>query len=225
MVGLLLHADVLKCLSLDEQARRGNYLFFYACLVTCTHALSQVFTVLFTLAVIGQTEPRPFSINTLTVTLVTNLPLTRTTSISIFPLDGATIDSEVQPGYDSRTNRMLPLGGQRMQSYAAVPCEEGAFQCEQTGKAMWRPETRMLVLYIAEDMVPGITYIFSWRVRNPGRGQAAPRVMVEVGVGTAKFAATPVRPPLACAHATVLARVNVVGIFALYWMCLHTYPC
>ncbi len=160
---------------------------------THTHTHPQVFTVLLTVAEIGQSDPRPFSINTLTLTLSTNLPLVRMSAISIYPLEGASVDPSFEPGYDPETNRVVSLRGELNSTYASVPCAENAEVCQQTGLAEWRPETRTLVMHIAEAMLPGPMYQISWTVRNPGRGQQAPLLLVEVGVGASRSAAAKVR--------------------------------
>ncbi len=130
---------------------------------THTYIHIQVFTVLLTVASIGQSDPRPFSTNTITLTLATNLPLVRMSAISIYPLEGASIDTSIEPGYNSETNRVISLSGALNSTFAAKVCAEEADVCEQTGIYIY---TCMYVCVYMYVYIYIYIYIYEQHIRS-----------------------------------------------------------
>lgn len=73
----------------------------------------KVLTVRFLYTRVSQTNPYPFAVNTIHVTLATNLPLTSSTKLTLYPFKDATMDADV-PGYNAaaRTIQLTDPSGQ-----------------------------------------------------------------------------------------------------------------
>lgn len=147
----------------------------------------QVFSVLFSISNIGQSTPYPYVVNALTITLKTNFPLTKETSLTIFPLVGATIDQDVDPGYTEQDGHVTLIGPNK-DLFVPARCPSSG-TCPNAGFAKWQSDSKTLVFFLAGTTVVDAEYVLEWRVRNPGRGQISPLTFIEVGIESQRFEA------------------------------------
>ena len=144
----------------------------------------KIFSVNFTEATIVQSSPFPFAPNMINVTMSSQLPLSKQTALTIFPLTGATLDTGVDPGYLS-AGSTISLIGPSAGLFATQKCPddvESFEDCPGRGRAVWRPSAMSVVVWVTQIIDAGQMFEFAFSVRNPGREQAATGMLVEVGI-------------------------------------------
>ena len=117
----------------------------------------KIYSPSFVVKRIGQSTYFPAKLNTLTVTLATNIPLVAGTMVTITNLSGSTT-----PDTSS-----LPVTEQKLSGFASY----------FSTTAQWS-QNGTLVLNVVNDTIAGTQYIFSFNLQNPRCAQAPPSVSI-----------------------------------------------
>ncbi|KAJ1491075.1 hypothetical protein T484DRAFT_1776119, partial [Baffinella frigidus] len=128
----------------------------------------QVYDASFCTKTIGQSTANPCELNTLTVTLTANVPLTA--QKSIITLSGFTNADEATgpiPILDAFAglNNHLYFGAQ--------------FVGQEPGTGHWNNESKTLTLYLLKDTEPASDLYFAFKLFNPPSAQASATIQVE----------------------------------------------
>jgi hypothetical protein len=133
---------------------------------TAAHIPITVIQPTFTTAEIVQSNPYPAALNTITVTLRSNVPLPGSCSvrITISNLEGACVES---------ADNVVQLQGTGANAFGLNNTAAGA------ASALWDPSSKSVTLHtVGSGMESAQTYTFQFIVRNPTMGQSSPLVMV-----------------------------------------------
>jgi hypothetical protein len=119
----------------------------------------------FTTAEIVQSNPYPAALNTITVTIRSNVPLPGSCKvrITISNLEGACVE---------RSDDVVELSGTNANAFGLNHTAEGT--------ALWEPSSKSVVLHtVGSGMAADQKYTFQFNVRNPTSGQQSPDVEIE----------------------------------------------
>jgi hypothetical protein len=158
----------------------------------------RVYAIEFSYAKIGQSSPYPFSVNSITVTLVTNMKLAAGSTVSIAPFSGA-----IMTGIDDfdAAGARVQLRGVNASMFTAWencvgfdPRANPALrECAFPGKTRYRGMAnfdvikRSLEVYNTEELEANTPYTFSFALRNPGVGQRSPGLAIAIVIGGLEF--------------------------------------
>ena len=112
----------------------------------------------FVITQIGQSTYFPAKMNTITITLATNVPLVSGTRVTIFNLVGSTTADSA--------------------SLAVYEQKSSGFASHYSPTAQWSRTNGSLVLSVVNDTTAGTQYIFSFNIQNPTCAQSPPLVSI-----------------------------------------------
>jgi len=156
----------------------------------------RVYPIDFDYAKIGQSSWYPFSVNTITITLVTNMKLQPGSMVSIAPFTGAIMAGV--DDYDAAGKR-IKLSGSNASVFTAMEDCQGfvptraaptcAFpgQTRYTGMANFDVVKRSFEVYNAQEIAGETPYVFSFTLRNPGVGQRSPGLAIAIEIEGMEF--------------------------------------
>ena len=115
-----------------------------------------IYSPSFVMKKIGQSTDFPAKMNSLTVTLATNVPLISGTQVTIFNL----------------------LGSGTISGSLALSSIGSAFSSCFASNGLWSQSNGSLIISVASDTVAGTKYTFSFVLLNPSCGQSPPLVSI-----------------------------------------------
>lgn len=158
----------------------------------------RVYSIEFSYAKIGQASPYPFSVNSITVTLVTNMKLTAGSMVSIAAFSGAIMTGI--DDFDAAGERVKLRGSNASMFTAFENCvgfdsraNPALRECAFPGKTRYRGMAnfdevkRSLKVYTTEELEANTPYTFSFALRNPGVGQRSPGLAIAIEIGGLEF--------------------------------------
>ena len=164
-------------------------------------APGKIYAIKFTYARIGQSTANPFAVNTITVTVATNLELQTGTKIGISPFMGSSMTGI--DAFDSAAKR-ITLRGSNSSFFSAwvestdykhcgnfVPVFDRETQrmtvCPYLETANFDTTTKSFSVYNVRAMPAESSLVFSFELRNPGLAQESPELGISIEMMSQNF--------------------------------------
>jgi len=164
-------------------------------------APGEIYAIKFSYARIGQATAHPFAVNTITMTIATNLALQMGSRIGISPFLGSSMSGI--DDFDSARS-LVTLRGPNASFFSAwvestdykhcgnfVPTlnrETGKMTiCPYLATANFDATTKTFAVYNAREIVADSSLTFSFKLRNPGVAQESPEMGISIQISDQDF--------------------------------------